>query len=137
MLVRLVCYDWLMLQFTISGDTPSQKNSKQILVNRRTGARFISSSAHVKAWQSAALWELRSVALPNWTYPLSATLLFYFSNKRRHDLDNCTSSVLDILVKAEIIKGDDYTCLCCITSVFKAVDKSNPRVEIWLDEAET
>jgi len=116
---------------TIRGSTPSQKNSKQIFINRATGKPFITSSVKVKAWQQDALWQLKGVK-PIVDYPVCLTMTFYYDSKRRHDLDNSSSGVLDILVKAGILVDDDVAHVDQLELVFGGYDKTNARVEILI-----
>lgn len=124
------------MKLTIKGDVPSLKNSKQIYRNKRTGAPFITSSNNSKVWQRNAARQLTeqfegySVA----DYPISITLIFFYSTERRKDLDNSCSSVLDAMVAAKIIKDDDFKHIDTITLQYGGKDKADPRVEIYLDD---
>lgn len=122
-----------MLSLIIFGDVPSQKNNKQIFINRGTGKPFVASNPRVKAWQTDAAWQLKSVKVPVWKYPIAVRLSFAFRTARRRDLENAASTVLDALVHAGVIADDDYKHVCPITLDFLGVDKTNPRVEVELD----
>lgn len=67
-------------------------------------------------------------------YPVSVAIKFYFDNKRRHDLDNALSTVMDALAASEIIGDDSVDYVDCISIEYGGYDKLNPRCEIYLDE---
>lgn len=120
------------IRLKILGNVPSQKNSKQIVVNRATGRPFITSSKLVKQWQTEALWQLKSAPTAS-QYPTGITMVFYYDNRRRHDLDNSASTVLDILVKAGVVEDDNVNYIDTVTLQYGGYDKQNPRVEIYID----
>lgn len=123
------------MNLVIKGNTPSQKNRKIISQNRATGRPFLRTAPAVKVWQDSAFYQLRVQAqkLPAFEYPIALNVVIWYGNKRRHDLDNGLSSVLDALVAARIIPDDNTDHLSCITVQFGGYDKDNPRVEIDLD----
>lgn len=124
------------MKLTILGNTPSQKNRKIISVNRATGRPFLRSAPAVKAWQESAVLQLKT-QFKNYKvtgYPISLNVEIYYDSKRRHDLDNALSSVLDALVAAEVIPDDSTEFVECISVSFGGVDKINARSEVWLDE---
>jgi Holliday junction resolvase RusA-like endonuclease len=112
---------------------PSLKNSKQLFTNPKTGKTFITSSTRAKEWFVDAHWQLKGKS-PVSAYPVAITMIFYFKNNRKHDLDNVCSTVLDGIKKAGIIEDDSYEHVCPITLDFGGVDKTDPRVEIYIDE---
>lgn len=121
---------------TLSGNVPSQKNRKIISVNRATGARFLRSAPAVKEWQEQAIMmlKLQFKGLKTTDYPINISMVFYFGDNRRRDLDNALSTVMDALVAAEVIEDDDNKHVECITIQYGGLDIVNPRVEIFFDE---
>lgn len=115
---------------TIYGVVPSLKNNKQLFINRRTGKHFITSSQRTKDWNEQALWQLATVK-PITEYPIAMYVTFYCKDNRRRDMDNMLSSVLDILVKAEVLEDDSWQFVPRITLTAEK-DADNPRVEILL-----
>ena len=67
-------------------------------------------------------------------YPIAIEMVFYDGDLRRHDLDNQCSSILDTLVKAEILEDDDQKHVNSIRLTYGGLDRENPRCEIFLDE---
>jgi len=117
----------------VHGNVVSLKNSKQLFVNSRTGKHFITSSVASKQWVKDSLWQLKGVK-PVTDYPTGVTMVFYFKGKHRKDLDNVCSSVMDVLRDSGILVDDDYTHVDTINLQFGGIDKSDPRVEIYLDD---
>lgn len=124
------------MKLVISGNVPSQKNGKEIAINRRTGKRFVRSNDRVKAWQETAIEEL-ALQLRGYKvteYPIEIALSFYFDNERRHDLDNAAAGVMDALVKANVLEDDNVNFVSCLVLDYGGIDKENPRCEIYLGE---
>lgn len=109
----------------IVGQVPSQKNSKNIGVNRYTGRTFVTSNKIVKDWQETASWQLKGKK--KYDCPVIIEYLFYCKDHRRRDLDNMIATVNDALVKAGIIVDDDWKNLT-IGSAIGFYDKENPKV---------
>lgn len=121
------------MKIVIEGVIPSLKNSKQLYKNARTGKSFITSSDRSKRWRTDALWQLKGKDVVT-KYPISCTMVFFWGDKRRRDMDNTASGVLDVLRDGGIIEDDDYTHIDTLTLQSGGYDKQNPRVEIYLDE---
>ena len=124
------------MKLIIDGNVPSQKNGKVISVNRKTGARFIRSNDRVKSWQEQAVLELTRQfdGYVITKYPISVTIIFYFDNLRRHDLDNAAAGCMDALVKSKIIEDDNVKFVDCLTLQYGGLDKVRPRAEIFIDD---
>lgn len=140
------------MKLTITGNVPSQKNRKIISKNFKTGNSFLRSAPAVKEWQAEALRQLKQQfqGYKVTDYPIDLTLIFFFENKRRHDLDNALSTVMDALAApwefildngkekpvlgSGVIRDDSVDYVQCITVQYGGIDKINPRVEIYLDE---
>lgn len=124
------------MKLTITGNVPSQKNRKIISINRATGKPFLRSAPSVKEWQAQAIPQLQQQfrGFVVTEYPIGVNIVVYYDNKRRHDLDNALGTVMDALTASGIIEDDDTSHIECITVQFGGHDKTNPRVEIYLDE---
>lgn len=123
-----------IIKLVIPGNVPSQKNSKQIAINNRTGKRFVRSSSRVTAWKTYAIHELRGqfAGLQVTGSPIQLFLSFYFDNSRRHDLDNAAAGVMDALVKAGVLADDCVSEVNFLGLLYGGLDKENPRCEIFL-----
>lgn len=118
------------MKLTLTGQTPAQKNSKQMALNRRTGAMFPVSNPIVKRWQTAVAKELAMLyQRDTFTDRVVITYMFYVQDNRRRDIDNMIASVNDALVKAGIIEDDSWQCLK-IGEADAMLDKDNPRAEL-------
>lgn len=119
------------MKLTISGTTPSKKNSR---INTRSGRSF--PSKRYTEWHGKALAELADQfkGFKITDYPIALTVVFYDGDLRRHDLDNQISSILDTLVDASILEDDNQKFVDCITLQYGGLDRTNPRCEIFLDE---
>lgn len=137
------------MQLTILGQTPAQKNSKQIYTNSRTGKPFITSSNLVKEWQYNALMQLRQFK-HRFKGRVQIEYMFYVVDDVQRDLDNMMASVNDILQQANalmqikagkvkpvkgtgIIQGDNWQLLR-VGSADAAIDRKNPRAELIIKE---
>lgn len=135
------------MKITILGQTPSQKNSKQVGRNRYTGKTFVTSSNTVKTWQVDAFKQLTAV---NEVFRdrVRIDYMFYVKDNVQRDLDNMITSINDTLQNANcrqeivkgklknvkgtgILKGDNWQLLK-IGSADAAIDKDNPRAEITI-----
>ena len=117
-----------MATITILGQTPSQKNSKQIVHNRYTGKTMLISSNIVQAWKKIAAYQLNQYK-DRFDSKIQIDYLFYVKDNRRRDTDNMIASVNDSLMASGIIK-DDCWQLLRIGSADAQIDKENPRCEI-------
>lgn len=124
------------VKLIIPGNVPSQKNRKIISMNRATKRPFLRTAPQVKLWQDEALIHLTKQfkGYQMTEYPITITMVFFFDNLRRHDLDNALSTVMDALVAAKVIEDDNANFVECITIQYGGHDKINPRVEIYFDE---
>lgn len=119
-----------MLIYEIKGQVPSQKNNKQLFINRATGKHFITSSNITKVWQQDAAWQLagKKTIEPH-LFPVNIEMHFIVGDNRSRDLDNMASSVLDALVKARIIPDDNWQHIAKLL-LWATYDKQNPKVVI-------
>lgn len=122
------------MQLTLKGNVPSQKNGKRIV--KRGNKPIIISSQLVLDWKETAVQELamqfRGLSVTD--YPITIWLVFYFDNKRRHDLDNAAAGVMDALTAAGVITDDNVNYVDNLRLQYGGYDKTNPRVEIFLDD---
>lgn len=128
------------VKFDIAGQVPSKKNNKRLLKNARTGKMFIASSEKFNEWHNQAMMDLcfrlnkdRGVFCGK---QVEIELTFYNSDNRRHDLDNMTSSVLDLLVDAGFIDDDCCKVVNKVTVIFGGVDRQAPRVKVEINSVE-
>lgn len=119
-------------KIVLKGSVPSLKNSKNIVFNRATGKPFIMANERVKLWQNAASLQLAKYKTKRpYQSRVVISMMFYYPDNRRHDLDNSSSTVLDQLVRANILKDDSWQFVK-IGGLDAAIDKQDPRCEIHI-----
>lgn len=117
----------------IPGQTPSQKNNKQIIPSRPP--RLVDNPI-VKKWRNETAEYLASTYSVTYSgKQVVAKYTFYVQNRVRRDIDNMISSCNDALVQAGILDDDNWKVLR-IGGAIAVLDKDNPRAEIELTEAE-
>ena len=89
--------------------------------------------------ENTVIWAIRSQLKDvHINKPVILKYDFYEQNKRR-DLDNISSFAMkviqDSLVKTNVLKDDGWDEILGFTTQFY-LDKSNPRIEVTLEEAE-
>lgn len=123
------------MTLVISGECPSKKNSR---INTRSGRSF--PSKRYTEWLDSALFQLvdqiadfrRDGKELAFERGLELTVTFYHGDLKRRDSDNQLSSVLDMLVDAQVIPDDNWEILP-VKHIFDAYDKGNPRCVISLE----
>ena len=123
-----------MISFTIPLQPISKKNSQQILINSKTGRPFISPSKAFKQYERAAMRYLPQT--PKIAQAVNVKCLFYMDTRRRVDLTNLLEAIDDILVKYRVIEDDGYNIVQSHDGSRVLFDKFNPRVEIYITDAE-
>ena len=123
-----------MINFTIPLTPISKKNSMRICANKTTGRPFIMPSAAYKKYESEALWFIPKNECID--YPVNVKMLFYMPTLRKCDLVNMEEAALDIMVKAGLLKDDNYSIVYSMDGGRVFYDKENPRTEIEITRAE-
>lgn len=96
----------------IPGLVPSKKNRHKVLVNKRTGKPFVRSDEKYQVWENEQLFrlrankELRKVKKP--IKRCSIRIDFIGWDNRAWDLTNKAESIMDLLVRAEVIADDNW-----------------------------
>lgn len=124
------------LRLWFSGVVVSKKNSKVIRLNHQTGQRFITSNSVAKQNEAAMVAQFREQVEQIKGYcatamsPCAIEFRVWEPDYKRRDLDNQITSVLDALVKAEVLNDDSIGTLRGIMVNLEGIDPENPRVEI-------
>ena len=115
------------IQMTIRGKVPSKANSYKVITFNGHGS--LGKTERLKAYEHSFFLQCphRGVNLYHF-FTLYADVFYETMNP---DLDNSLKIILDCLQMCEVIKNDNK-CVQIIARKF--VDKSNPRVEITIDE---
>lgn len=120
------------VHFTVPLTPISKKNSQQILVNKATGRPFIMPSKKYKEYEQNALWFIPKGETIN--KPVNVKCLFYMPTRRKCDLVNMQEAILDVMVKAGLLKDDNYSIVQSMDGSRVLYDKSNPRTEVYITE---
>lgn len=130
------------LRLVFEGVVVSKKNSKVIRVNRRTGAHYITSNDIAKANEAEMVAQFREQVAKLRGFragefaPCSLELKIWEPDLKRRDLDNQLTSILDALVKAEVIEDDSVDLVRGFVVEYGGVDAERPRVEIVVRKVE-
>jgi len=116
------------LEFTIEGQVLAQKNQKK--VSCQGGKPRIYTAPAVKAWQEDVAWQLKQV--PSLQGEVIVTIELYNKDKRPRDIDNMSTSILDAIVKADIIEEDNCNIVKELHVVYGGIDKENPRANLTI-----
>ena len=126
-MVGSICY-------VICGCPATKKNSSQILINNKTGKRFVAPSKAYHEYEKVAGDYL--VPLP--TKPIDSHVnvkcVYYMPNKRRVDLANLISATCDILTHYGVIEDDNSNIVVSHDGSRVLYDKEHPRAEITISE---
>lgn len=119
----------MLIKFTVPMAPVTKKNHQQILKNRATGKHFVAPSQQYMDYESMALWYIpkRGKAID---FSVNVKCLFYMPDARRCDLVNHLESIDDIMVKAGILKDDNYKILVSHDGSRVLMDRVNPRTEV-------
>ncbi len=121
------------MEVMIPGQTPSQKNNKQIIPSRPP--RLVDNPI-VKKWRNETAKYLAETYKEDLKEKqVIAIYTFYLKDRVRRDIDNMISSCNDALVQAGILSDDNWKVLR-IGGAEAVLDKDNPRAEITLVEDE-
>ena len=119
------------------GQVVGKKNSKVISINKHTGKPFVRMNDKAKAQEQ----EMVS----NFAYDLDyykrkpedfegkrieVIVEIWNQDRRKHDLDNQLSTILDALVKAKVLPDDSQNSVTKVVAEYKGIDREDPRALI-------
>lgn len=123
--------------FEILGNTPSKKNQKQI-IHVKGKPIIISSKRHNEWHKDASIQLLQHKRKINdgimIDFPIKISLGFYAPNKRKYDLDNRASTILDLLVDGQIIVDDTWNIVQYIEIKHLGIDTKKARCIVTIDK---
>ena len=121
------------------GQVTGKKNSKVIAINRHTGRPFVRMNDKAKAQEKEMVenfvYDMKFYKLSPEDFDgkrIEVAVEFWNQDKRKHDLDNQLSTVLDALVKAQILPDDSQETVFKVTAEYKGVDREDPRALITI-----
>lgn len=119
--------DDIIAKFTVPLPPITKKNSQRIVV--KNGKPIILPSEKYKEYENMALWFIPKRGTPI-DFPVNVRCIFYMPNNRLCDLTNHLESIDDVMVKAGLLKDDNYKILAAHDGSRVTVDKNNPRTEV-------
>lgn len=124
-----------IMRLVLYGPPRTKKNSQQILQNKATGRAFIAPSAAYKGYERDCLRQISGAYRAGLVEPVNIKAVYYMPTRRRVDLVNLLEATNDILVKAGVLADDHSGIIASHDGSRVRYDKSNPRVEIVIEEA--
>lgn len=123
----------MTLEITLSGNVPSKKNSKRLIM--RGGKRFFVPSEAHEAWHEEQMYRLGKFRSPKLKLDgLKMTMTLYAGDARKGDLSNKFESIADLFVDAGIIADDNWTVVSRVELIYGGIDRERPRAEIIVEE---
>ena len=122
-----------VLAFTIPVKPRTKKNSQQIIRSGGNGRPIPIPSKQYRQFEVDCLWTIPGWAKIGIDYPVNAKILYYVDSKRKVDKTNLESAVMDMLVKAGVIKDDSAINPEIVVTTDGSrvmIDRKNPRIEI-------
>lgn len=117
----------LVARFTVPVSPVTKKNSQRIVM--RGNKPIILPSEKFKEYESLALWYIPKKGMPI-DFPVNVRCLFYMPSNRQCDLTNHLEAIDDVMVKAGLLKDDNYKIIASHDGSRVFVDKNNPRTEV-------
>lgn len=116
----------------IPGTPGIKKNSRKIMINRRTGNHFIGKNERAASAEHLAIMILKDqknkLGIKTIDYPVNVKFSFYLPTRRLPDLDNLFGLPNDALEKSGIIENDKL--IGGFDGSRRYYDSNNPRTEI-------
>lgn len=124
-----------MIKFTVPLIPISKKNHQRICINQTTKKPFIMPSKQYKDYEHDAQWFIPKIKQPI-DYGVNIKCLFYMPIHRLCDLTNMLEAIDDVMVKAGLIKDDNYKIIVSHDGSRVFYDKQNPRTEVYIERIE-
>ena len=130
-----------LVKVVLFGNTPSKKNSKRVFSVKGRSYPVVLPSEGYARWHKRNIAHLPESVTPGngkgrISFPLPSivriSVKFYRDSLRKWDYSNALESVQDILVDAKILADDNVKELC-IGFLTHAIDRENPRAEVFLE----
>ena len=121
------------------GQVTGKKNNKVISINQRTGRPFVRMNDRAKVQELSMINSFaHDLEYSDFTSEdfldkrIEVLIEVWNQDKRKHDLDNQLSTVLDALVKARVLPDDSQETIWCEKAAYMGVDKDDPRVLVTI-----
>ena len=127
------------LTFTLYGDPRTKKNSQRpITAQSRKGKKYtmILPSAAYEDYEADCLRQITGNYRRHIDTPVNVEARYFMATRRQIDLTNLNEAIHDILVKARVLMDDNRNIIASTDGSRVFWDKTNPRVEITITDAE-
>ena len=119
------------------GQVTGKKNNKVISINKHTGKPFVRMNDAAKVQEremvNQFIYDKNFAKLKPEDFEgkrIEVIVEVWNKDKRKHDLDNQISTILDALVKAKVLPDDSQETVWRISAEYKGIDKEDPRASI-------
>jgi Holliday junction resolvase RusA-like endonuclease len=119
-----------MLTYTITGNPIVKKNTQKVVW--RSGRPIVVYTPQYRSWWNNAMDELALQKKPAEPidYPVLLVCKFFMQSLRVVDLSALYEGIQDTLVKAEILKDDNFNIVVGHDGSRVLLDRENPRIEV-------
>lgn len=127
------------LTFTLYGDPRTKKNSRRhVNVKKPTGAEYTMPlpSKQFSAYEADCLKQITGNHRRRINTPVNLKAVYYMQTRRTVDLVNLLEGTCDILRDAGVVMDDNRNIIASTDGSRVFWDKTNPRVEITITDAE-
>ena len=115
------------MKYVIPLEPRTKKNHSMIVRGR------LIPSKEYAAYRRDAIMFLKPLPAPI-DYPVNVKALYYMKTRRRVDLNNLHSALMDILVDAEVLLDDNAKIVAGTDGSRVLYDKENPRTEVFIEK---
>ena len=127
------------IRITLYGDPRTKKNSQRpITAESKKGKKYtmILPSAAYGDYEADCLRQITGNYRRHIDTPVNVEARYFMATRRQIDLTNLNEAIHDILVKARVLMDDNRNIIASTDGSRVFWDKTNPRVEITITDAE-
>lgn len=118
------------IKLTIKLPPVTKKNSMQIVGNGKRPKLI--PSAQYRRYERDAGWFLKPLAIAE---PVNIRALYFMPARRKVDITNLESALMDVLVKHGVIADDNCRVVVSTDGSRVMYDKENPRTEVTITKS--
>ena len=118
------------IKLTIKLPPVTKKNSMQIVGNGKRP--MLIPSAQYRRYERDAGWFLKPLAISE---PVNMRAIYFMPARRKVDITNLESALMDVLVKHGVIADDNCRVVVSTDGSRVMYDKENPRTEVTITKS--
>lgn len=118
------------IRLTIKLPPVTKKNSMQIVGNGKRPKPI--PSAQYRRYERDAGWFLKPLAIAE---PVNIRAIYFMPTRRKVDITNLESALMDVLVKYGVIADDNCRVVVSTDGSRVMYDKENPRTEVTITKS--